>query len=219
MLICVKSCERDALNGANQAIRETWGKDRAIFFLGATNIQPKNDEFVLDCPDDYDSLPLKTRAIAKVVSGKEYPFAFLCDTDTFVIPERLLKSGFQEYDYMGLFGTGYNTDGHFDHKITGPWDRKAPDMMMNDVYPWASGGHGYCLSLAAMRMVASTEPMHWAEDFCVGQILGPAIEAGILTSYNHPRFNGYVVDHWSTTGQNKAYDPQWMRDRYREGLP
>jgi len=218
MLIAIKSCERDARNGANQAIRDTWGKNRVIFFLGRTTVVPKDDEIELDCPDDYDSLPLKTREIAKLASKKNFSHIFLCDTDSFVILDRLYSCGFEQYDYMGLFGEGYNGDGHFDHKISGPWDRKAPDMMMRDVYPWASGGHGYFLSLAAARMVAAIEPTHWAEDFCVGQILGPAIEAGLLTSYNHPRFNGYVVDHFSTTGQNKTYDPQWMHERFREGL-
>jgi hypothetical protein len=215
----VKSCERDALNGANQAILDTWGREYTVFFLGRTEIPLRIDECSLDCPDDYDSLPLKTRKIAGLFSNSPYHHIFLCDTDSFVMPERLLACGFEKYDYLGLFGDGYNSEGHFDHKISGPWDRKAPDMMMHDVYPWASGGHGYFLSRQAMKLVASTEPMHWAEDFCVGQILGPAIEAGLLTSYNHPKFNGYVVDHWSTTGQKKAYDPQWMRDRFREGLP
>jgi hypothetical protein len=220
LLVCVKSCERDALNGANQAIYETWGNWlTTIFFVGRTDAALTNDTVCLNCPDDYDGLPLKTREIAKFVLKTKFSNVFLCDTDSFVVPERLMECGFEQYDYMGLFGEGYNSEGHFDHKISGPWDRKAPDMMMRDVYPWASGGHGYFLSRQALKLVASTEPMHWAEDFCVGQILGPAIEAGLLTSYNHPRFNGYVVDHFSGTGQNKTYDPQWMRDRYREGLP
>jgi hypothetical protein len=220
LLICVKSCERDILNGANRAIYETWGNWlTTLFFVGSTNVHHSNDEVILECPDDYDGLPFKTREIAKFGLKTKFTHLFFCDIDTFVVPERLLECGFEQYDYMGLFGEGYNSEGHFDHKISGPWDRKAPDMMMRDVYPWASGGHGYFLSRQALKLVASTEPMHWAEDFCVGQILGPAIEAGLLTSYNHPRFNGYVVDHFSGTGQGKVYSPDWMRDRYREGLP
>jgi hypothetical protein len=221
LLVCVKSCERDALNGANQAIRETWSRDwlDIFFFVGTGKEHLQGDEFRVDAPDDYEGLPFKTKQIAKYAVLRQYDFAFILDTDTFVDTERMILCGFQKFDYVGLFGEGYNSEGHFDHKISGPWDRKAPDLMMRDVYPWASGGHGYFLSRQALKLVASTEPMHWAEDFCVGQILGPAIEAGLLTSYNHPRFNGYVVDHFSGTGQGKQYDPQWMRDRYREGLP
>ena len=85
----------------------TWGKEaRALgidvkFFMGKSFNPYQSDEMHLNCPDDYDGLPFKTREICKWVSGKMVDFVFLCDTDTYLIPRLMLQTGFEKYDYAG----------------------------------------------------------------------------------------------------------------------
>ena len=137
-LIAVKSCWRESGNGFNRAVRDTWGKDvkgaDVGFFLGRFGLAGREAEIVLDCPDDYNGLPYKTKAICKWVWNHDYTHLFACDTDTFVMPERLLNSGFENYDYVGHFN--------------GP--RGIPNVVYGKCYSWASGGSGYWLSRKAM---------------------------------------------------------------------
>src|SRR5271155_5326463 len=103
VVIGVKSCIRDLVRGHHEVIRKTWGKHLGdvdlLFFVGRND----NDEFVarlhvdeivLDVDDGYDALPQKTKEILRFVHGMSYDFSFLCDTDTYIIPERLMRSGF-----------------------------------------------------------------------------------------------------------------------------
>jgi len=81
-------------------IRETWGSQldfpaHLIFFTGP----------MLGVPDDYLSLPQKTRAICQWSRDLKYDFTLICDTDTYLSIPRFLASGFENYDYTGFVQT------------------------------------------------------------------------------------------------------------------
>jgi hypothetical protein len=150
ILIAIVSCRRDARNGFNQAVRDTWLKDISKFpeveykfFIGDNTLAsaeeekairesvgnpsdpnrginyrekcdecarsaareglytPRVDEIVLPVPDDYLHLPVKTREVLRWADERGYDFVYKCDTDTYVALDRLLKSGFEKYDFSG----------------------------------------------------------------------------------------------------------------------
>ena len=218
ILIAVKSCARDAENGFNQTIRETWGKDvrgaDLRFFLGQGAVARKEDEVLLDCPDDYRSLPYKTKAICKWAWYASYDFVFLCDSDTFVMPERLLASGFWNYDYVGHFN--------------GPGAE--PNAVYGQLHAWAAGGSGYWLSREAMGMVMLGNPQKSicpvsevpCEDIMVGQVLGPLIATNTIIVSHDPRYalsfrEDYKVEisaHYGSESAERVFDPSWMKKHY-----
>ncbi len=207
ILIGIKSCERDARNGANEAIRKTWGRDLPglRFFVGGKRDAPhgptpQGSIIVLDCPDTYEGLPQKTRAILRYGLDHERDFIFLFDSDTFVVPERLLACGFENYDLTGSLG-GNTENGKY--------------------YPWPSGGAGYILSNRAARFVVDAPPSEeWAEDRMVGQILGPHIKSGEVSCRNHPGFGRDeaeitdITTHFCARGLHREYDPKWMFEMF-----
>ena len=62
---------------------------------------PLNDEVVLDVPDGYFYLPWKTTESLRWALERDYDFIFRIFTDTYVFPEQLKKSGFEEHDFVG----------------------------------------------------------------------------------------------------------------------
>src|SRR5258708_1228755 len=109
LLIAITSCRKYEENGNNKAVRETWlASARALcldgrFFIGDTTLVTPADAIKLPVPDDYKSLPYKTRAMAKWALEKGFDFVYKCDRDTYVVPRRLLNSGFSAHDYHGHF--------------------------------------------------------------------------------------------------------------------
>jgi hypothetical protein len=111
----------------------------------------------LDCYDDYDRLPGKTKAMCNyALSNYNFEWLFKCDDDTWVNPERLLKSINPEYDYMGD-DHGYRCNLYY----------------KNNMHPYGHGGSGYVLSRRAARIVGSTlnREQRGCEDLIVGLIL------------------------------------------------
>lgn len=149
-----------------RAQRETWLQDLDgadyKFFLG----QPEGyepDAVYCDFPDGpkyKDSkcifrtrvLNQKTEALAHYALIHGYDYVFKCDDDTYIRPDLLLNSGFEQHDYSGFTEPHYAFG--FGH------------------YRWAQGGAGYWLSRRAMRIV-DEHGLHLvpAEDFAVGQLL------------------------------------------------
>lgn len=129
------------------AVRATWWKDvanhpgvTAKFFFGAGDPAIEADEVSLDVPDDYASLPLKTKAIAQYALDNGYDYLFKCDDDTAVYVEKLVAEILQfRPEWAGYFGG---------------------TMAM-------SGGPGYILNRRAMKFVAAMSPSSWAEDVSV----------------------------------------------------
>ena len=184
LLFAVKSCRSHRQEGYHDAIMETWGKDvpngDIRFFSGDEDrfLPKKANEVCLGVPDDYMNLPLKTKAIIGWSLWNGYDFTFLCDTDTFTIPTRLLKCGFEKYDYSGRFGN--------QPKIGTTFHYRDPQGDYPNCHPWASGGVGYFLSRKSGELIARSWPDVWAEDLWVGQCLGKHIQSGEITASDLP---------------------------------
>jgi hypothetical protein len=191
LLIAVKSCQRDM--PLHNTIRQTWGRyvprwASLRFFVGGFSGHVDPDVIELGCADDYRSLPYKTKEIANwFLRFGNYSHIFLCDNDTF-LDERFFELYFHNYDYAGRFNywpTGAKIGTTFRYE----------DGQGNTIDPchaWASGGFGYFLSRKAAAFVATMNPVSWAEDLSVGQVLGPKIQSGEIVGHE---FNYDCVRH------------------------
>jgi hypothetical protein len=213
-LIAIVSCARDTLNGFNEAVRQTWLKDNTsdyAFILGRDAVPTKPDEVVVDCKDDYLSLPEKTYALLNWALKQGYENIFKCDTDTYVKPKAILSSDYQGHDYIGFF-----------NGVVG-----RPNIVYNKCYAWASGGSGYWLSRQAAEYITTTPPgdksicpvlKYPCEDLWVGQILGERINAGVFTGYHDERYwrgfrDNFKVEftaHYCSEGMNRKFNTSWM---------
>lgn len=186
VLIAIKSCQRDKFDGCHQAIRETWGKDLPAgvdlrFFVGGSQPpQLEKDEVHLPVDDGYWELTPKTRGIAAYTVQEGYDFVYLCDTDTYLIPSKLLQSGFEKFDFSGGVSAGPSGE-----KIFGkPYPRWVTDRggVADPFYIYLSGGVGFFLSKKAAKEIATTSYYHHSEDVWAGQVMGPFIRAGLLSA-------------------------------------
>jgi hypothetical protein len=168
VLIAIPACHRYEYGKLDSGIkrqtddriaaqRATWLKDAPAFatyvdyrfFYGrGAERAPESDEIFLDCPDDYPSLPHKMQAIYRWALARGYDYVYKCDDDTFVYLDRLLASGFEQFDYCGYIS-------HEDKRGT-----------------YISGGPGYWLSKRALECLAAADVDHWAEDLWTGRVLG-----------------------------------------------
>ena len=207
LLIAIKSCQRDLENGCHETIRQTWGRDvenaDLCFFVGRGK-PSRVDEYALDAPDDYDSLPWKTREILRWSLNMGYAFTFLCDTDTFIIPRELMKTGFESYDVCGKFCTGHPVG-------SPPFEYKDERGEYSGIYSWPSGGRGYFVSNKAAQIIIEQEPKVWAEDMYVGQVLGPRIESGEIKAAELKNFVGHISWHYPRTHFQIDYLAAWMK--------
>ncbi len=131
ILIAIVTC-----NGREdwvEVIRNTWmplvkGAD-VRFFKGTEDLHTTEDNFSvqLNCRDDYQGLPNKVQEIVKWALNHEYDYMLKCDDDVVINPCKILRSGFEQYDFVG-------------HEC-------AP----NNQTPW---GFNYWLSKKAMKIVA-----------------------------------------------------------------
>ena len=221
LLAAVKSCHRDRKAGFHDAIRSTWGKDLGPgvvlkFFMGKNPDEREStasfhkDDIVLDCSDDYMSLPFKTREICAWQRGRMIDYTFLCDCDTIVQAKKLLALPYKQYDYSGLFGKNENN-------LTEQFYYQDHMGQYPNCYPWASGGHGYFLSKDAANEVADVFPSVWAEDMYVGQVLGPQIQKSHL-SIAHLDMTS-VLWHFRKSKLFPDFTPALLYRAYKEGTP
>jgi hypothetical protein len=103
------------------AVRNTWGRDAAahlecdlVFLIGDPTLdraRREGDVLYLPCPDDYDSLPQKTRKFCIwALEQPDWQYLFKCDDDTYVHVERLLAV--REWP-TAIVGGKHTDDGHF----------------------------------------------------------------------------------------------------------
>lgn len=225
ILIAVHSCIRDSQNGFNQACRQTWlncfykfrhspntaGQTTDIteiqnsildyaFFIGNGNGRFNYDEIQVSCPDDYLSLPFKTKAVLQWAIERNYDHIFKCDTDTFVFLPRLLATDFYNYDFVGAFNGPVGVP----NKVEGK-------------YAWVSGGAGYWLSNRAAQLVVKSEPNHWAEDLWVSQVVSSDPAMKIINDDRYGRNPGLLTAesvsvHYCSEGKKRRFNPQWLHD-------
>lgn len=224
LAILVKSCHRDLDRGCHDAIRSTWARDLKMlgvdtfFFVGRDPSQQDTrrtrkysaGEVVVDSPDDYMGLPIKTRRICQWVGNKMFKHVFLCDVDTLVKPS-LLTTGYEIFDYAGKFANGA-------YPGCPPYRYKDDRGEIHDeCRGWASGGVGYFLSRRAAELVAVTPPKHWAEDFYVGHVLAAEFDKKTMTGSAMPLGDGIGTSHFPKTGGTPTYEPRYMQMAYEAG--
>ena len=219
ILIAVKSCQDDKRLGCHDTIRRTWGFNTLpadlYFFQGRFSgfecgvIDKDRDEITLPVLDDYDHLPFKTREILKYSLNAGYNFTFLCDVDTFLIPSKLFKTGFEKFDYSGRFGSSPKIGSQFKFK-------DGRGIRHEYCHPWASGGFGYFLSRKAAQIVINTEPTLWAEDMYIGNTLGLEIQSGNVTAADLKNFENEASWHYPAhkLGWSREQMRQWMREMH-----
>jgi hypothetical protein len=113
------------------------------FFYGVGN-RPLQfaDEVFVDAPDTYLGLPEKIQAVIRWARVRGYTHLFKCDDDAYLVPERLLTSGFESHSYIGDMTRGY-----------------------------AHGGAGYWLDISAMTEILLSCPEGKSEDGWVAGVL------------------------------------------------
>jgi hypothetical protein len=197
LLIGIKSCQKDRLNGYHQTIRETWGKNLPgdvdlLFFVGGLKppVKLEKDERHVPVDDGYWELLAKTKAIMRYALQHDYDFSYMADTDSYLNVSGMMTCGFEAYDYCGGFINPVNeTFG----KTIRPWRTFPHDCLIEPAYAAFSGGHGSFLSKYAMK-IASVFP--WpcgeGEDFMIGTALGPFIISGEIKAAILPVLRRYT---------------------------
>lgn len=155
----------------------------------------KTDEIVLNTSDRYENNVHKFQHICRWAHGEGYDFMFQCLTDTYVVPKRLLNSGFEQHDYCG----------------TSNGERTA-----------LGGGPGFWLSRQALEMLmfADIRAWQWTYDAWVGEVL---LKRGLAlhhdsryTNYDQPtpqNTNDVITSHIANTPE--IYDPAMMIGLHR----
>lgn len=109
-LIAIPSCARDRHNRVPRQRELLKGYDH-FYFYGAGNSYSQHypfghkDEVFLPVRDDWEALPEKCQQMFMWALDHDYDYVFKTDTDTFIHPDRLMSSGFENHDYTGLVGS------------------------------------------------------------------------------------------------------------------
>jgi hypothetical protein len=124
----IESCDVD--RRTHQQIRETWLAGCPIdykFFLTRAPIDQRLDELVFPgTADGRSRLLQKFSREADYVLANGYDYFFRCQVDTYVHIPRLLRSGFEQYDYLGYGQGGWPLCAPFYYGGSGFWlSRKA----------------------------------------------------------------------------------------------
>jgi len=168
----------------------------------------KADELQFDVDDGYLLLGRKTQASQRWAIEHGYGYTFQACADTYINVRRLLKTGYENHDYMGvLMGTP----------------------------PFCHGGFGYWLSSRAGHLIAATEyaPAYddtFSEDGMTGIILRQhgitpiswgQDQFGFKTPHTllADRFNGIISNPADITRHlsNRCveFNPQWIYEAHK----
>lgn len=229
VIFAVISYQGDAQNGNHDLIRETWGKDvigaDLKFFIGrrGAHFVPQPDEVLVDfqrtrsCKHEWwesykdccqDFWQVQVRSMLGWALLYEYDFIYLCSTDTFVVPRKLLAMGFEKYDYSGYF-----TPEELALGVQSTWDIYAEKR-----YAWADIGNGLFLSKKAAALVLA-EPINyqWVDQH-IAQALGPYVKSGFITAARLLAFRNNIAWHFRDqegTGY-QTHGTGWMKKMYQE---
>ena len=152
LIIVVLSCRKNL--DRQKAIRSTWAKDfsNVIFLVGDSEKDELIDDILyLNVEDDYQHTPQKQIQGIQFIK-KFCDYTFNCDDDTYVDVNKLLKCGYENYDYMGAEVD--NFDGFFKH---------------------AYGGSGFFLSHNAMFILSKIKYAKMASTFTLPPLADSAI--------------------------------------------
>jgi len=152
----------------------------------------KPDHVVLDIPDGYFYSTHKFREACRWALTQGYDYVFQVLTDTFVIPYRLIDSGFEQHDYVGT---------------------------ANNERTAIGGGAGMWLSRRALQYLVNTPVDMWVHDGWAGKILLKngigLVHDGRYTNLGHGKIpDDLITVHIANTPT--VYDPRVMFDLYRK---
>jgi hypothetical protein len=248
-LIGIISYMGDAENGKHQKIRDTWGKDVSasgadlFFFIGRRDDEPhrpkycpKADEIPIkweqfkDCKHgwwesiegccvDFWQLLVKEILLWSIQNG--YDYSFLCENDTFLVPQKLMSCGFEKYDFSGHFINGGKKY---------PWPEDFPFhppqdsiILGGEKYSWPEPGVGYFLSKKAAKIIIDAPSDHFSMGMYAGQVLGPYIHRGEIIKAHLPNFIDVVSWHYRTQqilhpiiGFGYPDDSNWQKEMYEK---
>jgi hypothetical protein len=156
----------------------------------------REDEVLLPTSDKYEHTSYKLIEALRWAMGEGFDFVFVCLTDTYVVPERLLNSGFEKTDYCG----------------TANGERTA-----------IGGGPGMWLSKKSIQKLVNAKVTHWAYDKWVGEILfSEGINLTHDTRYTNldlgdeppSKENDFITSHIANCDRT-VYDYHVMLDLYQ----
>lgn len=106
--VAIKSCH--AFEDRRRAQLDTWlqNLDNDFFFVVGRRhdgmvVMP--DAITADVSDDFENIAPKIIVACKYALEENTDNLFVCDDDTYVVPERLLDSGFANGEYIGFMRT------------------------------------------------------------------------------------------------------------------
>lgn len=206
VLVAVYSHSGDSQNGNHQKIRDTWGRDLGDwdlrFMIGhrdAPGWKIQTDEVLLperanrSCGSDWLlwNLYYQETTIEMLRWSLEngYDFTFLCCNDTFIIPSKLRLTGFENYDYSGVF---YPPDRA---RLGGTFYEP---FYKREAYQAADAGTGFFMSRRAAELVVNSTQEYYfgTSDQYVGQVLGPHIRLNYITAKNLDGFHKVSAFHY-----------------------
>jgi hypothetical protein len=225
LLIAVISFQGDAENGNHDKIRRTWGKDVGSagadlrFFIGRRDkaYQPKPDETLIPWQEDgtrtcahpyWHAEPGCTcveywqvlyRGILDWSIRNGYDFTFLAENDTFLVPRKLTKTGFENYDYSGYM--------MYTHA-------EKPDQFYSEP-------GGYFLSKRAAETILKTAPNHLHFENLACDVLRPLAAKGEMSIKSLEHFWNESMYHYRAQGimhpvirDGYPSDSNWMAEMY-----
>lgn len=226
IFIAIKSCQVDVKNGTNQAVRDTWlnwihPEIEHKFYVGGTpRVRLMQDEMYVDAGDGYgkgesnghEHLPKKTLAILKDFLTRKEDYLFVCDTDVYVVPFRWAQSGYKMYDYSGVFSPIYPIGVRLESF------KDNLGQIISPFYNYASTHACFFSRRGAQSVVdrfADTSS-HWADDFMIGQALGPLVVSGEILAGNLNNFEGYAIFHMNASSQKggRQSPVEWLREMH-----
>lgn len=209
IIVAIMSCHAYR-NSRQIAVRESWLKSfdgRWFFFEGGDETSYNDNLLILNCPDTYEDLALKTKLMLKYVYDNfEFDYLVKVDDDTGLIVDRLLDRDLPEEDYIGYPVGLKSCTGGIQYAQGGGYilSRKATSIIVDYVFdsdksvPWWYGGQA---SVDMWKADEEVKKVASVEDLMVGDILS---KSGI-TVYN---INNYDVNNYypmyGERGLNKA---------------
>jgi len=228
VLFAVNSWDVAARGGFHQVIRETWGKDVApadlrFFIPRVPNYQLQSDEVFLDVSKDYEHICREVQEMLHWSVRAGYDYTMLLSTDSFLIPQKVLACGFENYDYSGDFAFGECVPfGEVNPEtVNCTFQTEDGYGVHRNLYNWAGTGPARILSRKATAIVAEctkeAEYWHAADDIMIGQILGPYIKRGEITAWRIPNYGAKIVWHYKNT-ESAPYSVEtgWMKRMYEQ---
>jgi hypothetical protein len=170
-------------------------KQKVVSDPDLSNCDLQNDEVILDVSDSYTHVGYKLRGACQWALKNGYDYIFQTIIDTFVFPDRLLASGFEQYDYVGS---------------------------ANNERTALGGGAGFWLSSKAMRALINEPVTNWAYDGWCGEVMR---KKGIKLTHDPRytnleqsdppmKDNDAITSHIANTPA--IYDPKVMFELYEQ---